>query len=797
MEAVESGSEMWADTPRNKNDHEAPSPDELMSCKKDQSKKGVRVKRGRKPATKDQAGAYLPKSTAAQTFRTHRCPTCHRCFKMSSHLAEHLKLHFPDPQLQCSTCQRYFTSKNKLHIHQLRESGFKSHKCSLCSYSAVERNSLRRHFLSIHADKTDFSPELNFTCPVCSEGFRQSKSLKTHLKTHNVVKNSAQHFCIQEGCSFKSTLLTLIQHIAETHHFTPTQCKHHACTALFRTKTLMEEHFRNHQAYHCTDCDFACSNKKIFAQHRKQGHAGGEQFSCEFCDFKSFNSVEFESHVGHFHASEKIHKCSHCDFITSYKHGLKRHMLRHTGEKRHKCSVCDFRCRDESYLSRHMLTHSDSKNYMCSECGYVTKWKHYLAVHMRKHAGDMRYQCDLCGYRCHRADLLNSHKLRHQNKNLICEICAYSCKRKYELRQHMLSKHSETKLPPAVYKCKFCTYTSSYRQALRNHENCKHTKSKDSVSLFLHKRKTHGYVPGDKAWLENYALKEKEKNTSGNLANFYNNATKLRKHKLRLHDKKPTHFCTDCDFSGFSPDDIKRHKTSQISLAKHCKRVHLRSFTCKKCKYTCGSSHHMRVHQDERNYLCTECGYKCKWATQLKCHMTKHTGEKRFECPDCDYRTNRADALRSHRDTQHSSSRPFICEKCGKSFKTSAMLKTHQQQHSDSRPFTCGLCQKSFKWPAGLRHHFLSHTQQMPFCCTVCSYRAKQRFQVVRHLKKHHPEVAVEEGVQRDGEVGGLAIKDALEGRHRAKVKFIQAQKLRSILPTRAQHSVVVVGFYK
>ncbi|KAJ0070560.1 hypothetical protein NL108_015879, partial [Boleophthalmus pectinirostris] len=481
--------------------------------------------------------AYLPDTSTAQIFRTHRCPSCHRCFKMSAHLKQHLKLHSPDPELQCPTCKRHFTSKSKLRVHQLREAGLKSHQCHLCPYSAVERNSLRRHLVSVHADKTEDGPELNFACPVCNECFRQSKLLKNHMKSHNVAKNSTQHFCIEEGCSFNSTLLHLIQHITETHNFTPIECQHHACTAIFRTKTLMEEHFKNHQAYHCTDCDFACSNKRIFAQHCRQGHAGGEEFSCEFCDFKTFNSVAFERHVGHFHAAEKIHKCSECEFTTAHKRGLKRHMLTHTGEKCHKCSVCEFRCRDQSYLSRHMLRHGHSKNHMCSECGYVTKWKHYLTVHMRKHSGDLRYECDQCNYRCHRMDQLNSHKLRHQEKSLICEICAYSCKRKYELRQHMISKHSENDQPAAVYKCKFCSYSSSYRQALKNHENCKHTKSKQfqcalcsytsfsGTSLFLHKRKTHGYVPGDKTWLQNYALKEKEKHITGNLDVFYNNAT--------------------------------------------------------------------------------------------------------------------------------------------------------------------------------------------------------------------------------------------------------------------------------
>ena len=45
---------------------------------------------------------------------------------------------------------------------------------------------------------------------------------------------------------------------------------------------------------------------------------------------------------------------------------------------------------------------------------------------------------------------------------------------------------------------------------------------------------------------------------------------------------------------------------------------------------------HRRVHQEEKKYLCPECGYKCKWATQLKYHMTKHTGnQKDTKTEDC------------------------------------------------------------------------------------------------------------------------------------------------------------------
>ncbi|XP_069554906.1 zinc finger protein 142 [Brachyistius frenatus] len=1465
-------------------------------------------------------------------YRTHTCPKCRRCFKMRSHLQEHLRLHFPDPSLQCPTCKRYFTSKSKLRIHRLREAGEKVHRCHLCEYSAVERNAIRRHLVSVHAgDVEDGKTAKSYLCPACGQSFRQSRALKAHMKTHNIPSDSEPLACFQDGCSFQSLRKDLVRHAAEVHAVKAVECRHHACGAVFQSEADMEAHRRTHLAYHCSDCDFSCSNKAVFRQHQRHGHPGSEELCCDFCPFVTFNPVEFEQHIGHLHANEKIHRCSQCSYVTSHKRGLKRHALMHSGEKPHKCNLCDFRCRDESYLSKHMLTHCDDKNFMCAECGYVTKWKHYLNVHMRKHAGDLRYSCDQCPYSCHRMDQLNSHKLRHQAKSLMCEICAYACKRKYELRNHMLAKHSGVEKQLATYRCKYCSYTTCYRQALQNHENCKHTKLKEfrcalcfyssfsSISLFLHKRKAHGYVPGDKAWLENYAAKEKERNST-EFMHFYikppvseqsagegaptsaapdarselslppgsadqdasketgsqpvdpvdvfhvvsqevvneaisdstpsvnnpeeyctlvlttlssndyqtsplqneeencdtsqekadvsastsssegddaavpdgeceqsdvdescerpNNtsqpaepgeventvetisstfpperdqplqseirlkamkkhdkdqaeamvlegrvqmlvvpaedvyrcdkcsyvtcresalkhhcqaschgritghkcqacgvqfkqrrgleshlkkkcpalprktrtfvgisntrparkenptvgqegsqqldggtisdqteppssqnkistdlefhqqeeeegtsrltncqgfvdealssavsehrqskiqtnkllngklvkkcasrkklrniplqkkslytkkdgkfkcklcsfssvglptverhlstcrkvsgrkenqrisevgdeggnekddlaeevgegsagaskkrqtfgcpscpfkcsqrraldshekkgcmkpdevqcsacsfvaksktsltrhtlhvhkkarlgvaepkrlhcqhctftckqercmtqhvalkhkgarphrcrycpfstsrryrleeheslhtgvgrhgcdmcdktfgaANKLRQHKMRIHDKQPSHFCPLCDFSGYALDDVRRHKvrchtgelkhvctrcdaqfSSEIALRNHCKRVHqLRvRFSCKRCDFTCSSdvalkthqqsqhlqvkcttcqeafeskerleihqrthlahqcqlcpfatkarqqlaqhllnehedgspedkplkcsscqfacrhqlvleqhlrSHgskrlykctdceystrnkqkitwhirihtgekpysceqcsytctdpsrlklHMRVHQEEKKYLCPECGYKCKWATQLKYHMTKHTGEKPYACDECDYRTNRADALRAHRDTQHCDMRPFVCEKCGKAFKTSFILKTHQRQHSDDRPYTCGLCQKAFRWPAGLRHHYLSHTKQQPFSCRHCSYRAKQKFQVVKHLQRHHPEVPAEQGVVRDSEAGGLTLKEALQG---------------------------------
>ncbi|XP_037379933.1 zinc finger protein 142 isoform X1 [Talpa occidentalis] len=483
-------------------------------------------KESQKAREKDEGTQQLEGDVASGTeslFKTHMCPECKRCFKKRTHLVEHLHLHFPDPSLQCPNCQKFFTSKSKLKTHLLRELGQKAHRCPLCHYSAVERNALNRHMASMHEDISNFYSD-TYACPVCREEFRLSQALKEHLKSHTAAA-AAEPLplgCFQEGCSYAAPdRKAFVKHLKETHGVRAVECRHHSCPMLFATAEAMEAHHKSHYAFHCPHCDFACSNKHLFRKHKKQGHPGNEELRCTFCPFATFNPVAYQDHVGKMHAHEKIHQCPECSFATAHKRVLIRHMLLHTGEKPHKCELCDFTCRDVSYLSKHMLTHSNTKDYMCTECGYVTKWKHYLSVHMRKHAGDLRYQCNQCSYRCHRADQLSSHKLRHQGKSLMCEVCAFACKRKYELQKHMASQHHPG-TPAPLYPCRYCSYQSRHKQALLSHENCKHTRLREfrcalcdyrtfsNTTLFFHKRKAHGYVPGDQVWQLRYANQEPE-----------------------------------------------------------------------------------------------------------------------------------------------------------------------------------------------------------------------------------------------------------------------------------------------
>ncbi|KAM9484125.1 uncharacterized protein znf142 isoform 2-T2 [Salvelinus alpinus] len=859
-------------------------------------------------------------------YRTHICPECRRCFKMRSHLLEHLHLHFPDPSLQCPTCNHYFTSKSKLRIHMLRESGQKVHRCHLCDYASVERNSLHRHLASVHSNEVggDIHPDV-YPCPTCGQSFRQSQALKAHMKSHHTLRDSQPLACFQEGCSFKtSDRKELQRHAADVHGVKAVECRHHACNAIFGSPQDMEAHYRTHLAFHCSQCDFSCSNKSLFRQHKLQGHAGDEELTCNFCPFATFNPVEFQQHVGHFHANEKIHRCHQCSFVTAHKRVLRRHMLMHSGEKPHKCNLCDFRCRDETYLSKHMLIHSDDKNHMCSECGYVTKWKHYLNVHMRKHAGDLR---------CKQKRALNNHEKRGCLKpdEVQCEFCSFVAKSQKAMANHVLVHRKDKlsllkKVKKSVLRCGHCPFTCKQERCMTQHVALKHEGARPHRCRFCPFSTTRRY----RLYAHESLHTGMGRHSCDVCDQTFGAASKLRQHHKRVHDKQPSHFCTLCDFSSYSLNDVGRHTlrchtgkllhpcsqcearfSSDTALKQHCSRKHLSpaSVACKQCDFICGSQatlkvhqqkkhpqldcatcqetfptrksleehqrthltqqcplcpfatrkrqpltqhlldehedgppedkplkcaicgfacrhqlvfeqhvrshggtrlykctdcqystrnkqkitwhirihtgekpyhceqcsyscadpsrlkYHMRIHQEEKKYLCPECGYKCKWMSQLKYHMTKHTGDKPYACDECEYRTNRGDALRIHRETQHCDARTFICEKCGKGFKTRFLLKTHQRKHSEERPYVCGLCRRAFRWPAGLRHHYLTHTNQQPFMCRYCPYRAKQKFQVVKHLRGHHPDQPVEHGVAKDPHALSLTLQDARLGR--------------------------------
>uniref|UniRef100_A0A3P9J086 Zinc finger protein 142 n=1 Tax=Oryzias latipes TaxID=8090 RepID=A0A3P9J086_ORYLA len=662
---------------------------------------------------------------AESVYRTHTCPKCRRCFKMRSHLQEHLRLHFPDPSLQCPTCERYFTSRSKLRVHRLREAGEKTQCCNMCEYTAVERNAIRRHLASVHTDEAErVAKNPSFVCPSCGKNFTQARVLKAHMKTHNIPSDSRSLACFQESCSYQTFLRKeLIIHAAEMHGVKAVECRHRACGAIFQSKAHMEAHHQKHLAYHCTECEFSCSNKTVFLRHQRDGHPGKEELCCSFCSFVTFNPVQFEQHLGHLHANEKIHHCSQCSYSTSHKRGLKRHMLMHSGEKPHKCTLCDFRCRDESYLSKHMLTHSDDKNFMCSECGYVTKWKHYLTVHMRKHFlfcaqsfnkdyvvfiaerkhtecqistpeeenSTLQHNMHLKAMKKHDMDQAETMVPEGQVKMLVvqsettyqCDKCSYvTCKERAFRHHRQALCHKKMK----VHTCQTCGVQFKQRRGLHNHLST--TCPSHSRKAFLQDSNpcqdanavsTEGYEEpkGIDGHRRSNEMQQKEI-----FINLKSNSEALissvpQQQKITNQAKKGSNFEVLKRSSSFSLSNKLKYSKRNVFLQE--KNTYIKkkgAFICRLCRFTSGTlqtvRQHMLTHRETCNKIENQTSAEMVSEYLLPRHRKGHAEKNMdgpqmgqvFRCPNCAFRCSKKNLLDNHEETGCMKAGEVQCTEC-------------------------------------------------------------------------------------------------------------------------------------
>lgn len=128
----------------------------------------------------------------------------------------------------------------------------------------------------------------------------------------------------------------------------------------------------------------------------------------------------------------------------------------------------------------------------------------------------------------------------------------------------------------------------------------------------------------------------------------------------------------------------------------------------------------MKIHSEDRDYVCPDCGRDFKQPSQLRNHRVIHLDKKNMQnvprwfiqkhCEMCGKLFADTKCLKKHIQAVHSKLKPFICNVCGHSCARKAMLQLHLRQHTGDKPYSCSICMYKTGDHNSLRRHTMRHT---------------------------------------------------------------------------------------
>ncbi|XP_032801737.2 zinc finger protein 142 isoform X2 [Petromyzon marinus] len=417
-----------------------------------------------------------------------------------------------------------------------------------------------------------------------------------------------------------------------------------------------------------------------------------------------------------------------------------------------------------------------SRNFGCEGCAFRCKQERALETHLRRGCmGPGEVQCRLCPLVCKSPVVLRNHSLSHRRAGrarssgraasrltlLQCKQCPFCCKQEGALRRHVNRQHRGV-LP---YCCSTCEFSTKRRYRLTAHAAAVHGVPGGGPPL-----RPHGCDQCSRVFLE---------------------ATKLRSHQRRVHDRRPTHFCIRCDYAGYGTHDVARHVEkchSPVAAGKGSSD----GFPCKSCSATFSSAsalrqHLLRKHRQEplgkdgtppppaaeilcaspgdpdpaTHVQCTACGQEFSQHADLREHRRVQHGPHRrhgHACPTCPETFHGKQEMVLHILREHEAidtgcttdgmgemcddadEKLLRCGLCNFSCRHQVVLEHHARCHGGRKLYRCRLCTYSTRSGQKIAWHSRIHTGEKPYRCWLCEYTCTEPSRLKVHMRKHNPD---------------------------------------------------------